>query len=119
MAGAVGEAGQHMGVVRAVRRGAPAGAGRVGGVEMRAMGETTTTTSEARTAFITHPDIFTPEEAQHYLKLPTMKSFDVHRREHGIRGVRFGRQWRYSREQLDALRLAMFGMDGPKTRRRA
>lgn len=73
------------------------------------------TTNEVaeRPAIRRHPDIFTAEEAWQYMKLPSMRSFNTHRREHGIKGKRVGHGYIFSREQLDALRMKMFGMDLP------
>lgn len=65
-----------------------------------------------------HPDIFRADEAWRYLKMPCRNSFMRLCREHGLRGQRVGRNgYIYSREQLEALRLKMFGMDLPKGRK--
>jgi hypothetical protein len=65
-----------------------------------------------------HPDIFRADEAGKYLKLPNRRSLNRLCRRFGVKGQKSGRQWIYSREQLDALRLKWFGMDLPKGRKR-
>lgn len=72
--------------------------------------------AEAQTSR-THPDIFTTEEAWRYLKMPCRNSFNRVCREHGLHGKRVGREHIYSREQLEAVRMKMFGMDLPKSRK--
>jgi hypothetical protein len=65
-----------------------------------------------------HPDIFRADpDAWQYLKLPSRRSFNQLCRKFGVKGCRSGRQWIYAREQLDALRLKMFGMDLKKSRK--
>lgn len=57
--------------------------------------------------------VFDPICAAAYLNFPSVKAFNVRRREHGVKGVRFGREWRYPIETLEALRKMVFGLDGP------
>jgi hypothetical protein len=71
------------------------------------------------TAIAVHPDVFTPEEAVAYLKMPSLRCFNNSRRRHNIKATRFGREIRYSREELDALRKKLFGLDFPARSRKA
>lgn len=68
-------------------------------------------------AALTHPDVFTAEEAWKYLKFPCKASFDRNCREYGIKGKKVGRERIYCREQLHAMRARMFGMDVPGKRK--
>jgi hypothetical protein len=65
-----------------------------------------------------HPDVFTAAEAAAYLRLPNVRAFNRRRREHGVRGVRSGGSWLYSRATLDALKRLMFGEQGRPRQRR-
>jgi hypothetical protein len=61
--------------------------------------------------------VFDAEAAAAFLNIPSVSVFHAKRREHGMKGVRFGQEWRYSREWLEALRKAAFGMDGPQRKK--
>lgn len=58
-----------------------------------------------------HPDIFTPEESAGFLRLPSRQALVKRAREFKVRPVKVGRDYIFSREQLEFIRRCMFGME--------
>lgn len=68
-------------------------------------------------AAVVHPEMFSADEAATYLRLPSTRAFNDRRREHGVKGIRVGQGWMYSKSQLDALKQMMFGEEQRRARR--
>lgn len=61
----------------------------------------------------THPDIFSEDEAVAYLRMVSVTALRRNARKCKVRGVRGGKGGHevfYAREQLDAMRLSLFGL---------